>query len=97
MWQIIFTERFEGWLRGLSDDDRVAVLAVINLLKERGPELPRPHADTVNGSHYTNMKELRIQSQGRPLRAFLRLIRCARALCCAQETKAGRINGFIKT
>ena len=27
-------------------------------------------ADTVYGSKYTNMKELRIQSLGRPIRAF---------------------------
>ncbi len=70
MWQLLLTERFEAWLRGLSDEDRKEVLAVIDLLKERGPMLPRPHADTVNGSRHPNMKELRVQSQGRPIRAF---------------------------
>lgn len=32
--------------------------------------LPRPYADTVKGSRYSNMKELRIQSRGMPIRAF---------------------------
>lgn len=70
MWSIEQTERFYGWYDSLDDVDRESVLAAILLLRERGPQLPRPHADTVNGSQYPNMKELRIQSQGRPIRAL---------------------------
>ena len=32
--------------------------------------MPRPHADTVKGSRHANMKELRTQHAGRPLRTF---------------------------
>lgn len=32
--------------------------------------LGRPYADTVKGSRHANMKELRTQSLGRPLRTF---------------------------
>jgi hypothetical protein len=32
--------------------------------------LPRPHADTLTGSKHANMKELRTQCQGRPLRTL---------------------------
>lgn len=35
-----------------------------------GPNLGRPHVDTVKGSKHGNMKELRSQCQGRPLRTF---------------------------
>jgi hypothetical protein len=70
MWQIEQTRTFEEWYFALDDADRENVLAALLMLRERGPMLPRPHADTVNGSQYRNMKELRIQSQGRPLRAF---------------------------
>lgn len=70
MWSIEQTERFEAWYHELDDTDRANVLASLLLLQERGPMLPRPHADTVKGSQYANMKELRIQSQGRPIRAF---------------------------
>ena len=35
-----------------------------------GPALGRPHADTVRGSEYANMKELRVQIAGRPIRIF---------------------------
>lgn len=50
--------------------------------------LPRPHADTVNGSQYRNMKELRIQSQGRPLRAFFAFDprRTGIVLCAGDKT-----------
>ncbi|WP_447529378.1 type II toxin-antitoxin system RelE/ParE family toxin [Vreelandella sp. TE19] len=54
----------------LEEADRENVLASLLLLRERGPMLSRPHADTVNGSQFSNMKELRIQSGGRPIRAF---------------------------
>ncbi|MCK0767952.1 MULTISPECIES: type II toxin-antitoxin system RelE/ParE family toxin [Chromohalobacter] len=70
MWPIEQTETFEEWYFSLDDINRENVLAALLMLQERGPMLPRPHADTVNGSQYRNMKELRIQSQGQPLRAF---------------------------
>lgn len=31
-----------------------------------GPNLPRPHSDTVKGSRFKNMKELRTQHAGNP-------------------------------
>lgn len=37
-------------------------LVHVRLLEELGPNLKRPHADTLNGSKYTNMKELRFSA-----------------------------------
>jgi hypothetical protein len=42
----------------------------VRLLQERGPNLKRPYADTVSGSQYPNMKELRCQHDGRPYRVL---------------------------
>jgi hypothetical protein len=42
----------------------------VGLLERLGPQLPRPHSDTVKGSKHRNMKELRTQHRGRPLRTF---------------------------
>tara|TARA_R110000772_G_scaffold58952_11_gene133609 strand:- start:869 stop:1213 length:345 start_codon:yes stop_codon:yes gene_type:complete len=70
MWSIKQTETFEDWYYSQDDIDRENVLVSLLLLQEKGPMLARPHADTVNGSRYPNMKELRIQSGGKPLRAF---------------------------
>nr|WP_300313728.1 type II toxin-antitoxin system RelE/ParE family toxin [Halomonas sp.] len=70
MWSIEQTETFEEWYFSLDETDRENVLAAIFMLRDRGPTLPRPHADTLRGSQYRNMKELRVQSQGKPLRVF---------------------------
>jgi hypothetical protein len=35
-----------------------------------GPHLGRPHVDTLQGSRHPNLKELRTQHQGRPLRTL---------------------------
>ena len=40
----------------------------MNLLEELGPSLGRPHVDTVRNFRHVNMKELRIQHQGKPYR-----------------------------
>lgn len=70
MWQIEMTERFDAWFGALGDSDRTRVLAALMVLREKGPMLSRPYADTVNGSRHNNMKELRIQSRGDPFRVF---------------------------
>lgn len=61
---------FTEWFKTLSSEQKVDVRAYINVLKELGPQLSRPYADTVNGSKHKNMKELRVQSGGKPLRIF---------------------------
>ena len=70
MWTILTTDTFDRWYQTLDDTDRANVLASLLVLRQMGPQLGRPHADTVNGSCHRNMKELRIQSKGKPLRAF---------------------------
>ena len=40
------------------------LLALMALLKEYGPKLGRPHADTLDDSKHANMKELRFKSGG---------------------------------
>lgn len=70
MWTIETTDTFDQWFDSLDDTDRANVLASLIVLRQRGPMLPRPYADTVNGSAYSNMKELRIQSKGYPIRAL---------------------------
>lgn len=70
MWQVITTDTFDEWFDQLNKTDRARVIAGMLLLQEKGPHLARPYADTIEGSAYTNMKELRVQSMGDPLRAF---------------------------
>lgn len=71
MWVIETTDRFDAWYSMQNDTDRECILASLLVLRAKGPQLGRPYADTINGSRYANMKELRIQSHGEPIRAFL--------------------------
>lgn len=70
MWKVATTDMFDAWYSELNEIDRNNVYAGLLLLKEHGPQLPRPYADTLEGSNISNLKELRVQSQGKPLRAF---------------------------
>ncbi|GEK16251.1 type II toxin-antitoxin system RelE/ParE family toxin [Aliivibrio fischeri] len=70
MWEVITTDTFDEWFDSLNDSERANVIAGMLLLQNKGPHLSRPYADTVYGSKFTNMKELRVQSNGDPLRAF---------------------------
>lgn len=70
MWEVEYTDEFEQWWRTLNEQEQIDMVASVELLEQMGPHLPRPHADTVKGSKHSNMKELRTQSQGRPLRTL---------------------------
>lgn len=69
-WAILLDEEFAAWLGALLETPREEILAYVELLRERGPKLGRPYADTVKSSRYSNMKELRIQIAGDPWRVL---------------------------
>lgn len=69
-WEVEFTDEFANWWDSLSAAEQDDVESSIKLLIEEGPQLSRPHADTLHGSRHSNMKELRSQSQGKPLRTL---------------------------
>lgn len=88
MWSIETTETFDDWFNTLDDADRANVLASLIVLRERGPMLSRPYADSVQGSRHSNMKELRVQSKGQPIRAFFAFDpeRTGIVLCAGNKT-----------
>jgi hypothetical protein len=67
-WEVEFTDQFGNWWETLSEDEQASIYAVVLVLERIGPALTRPYADTVRGSRYPNMRELRVQHQGRPFR-----------------------------
>ena len=70
MWNVEITDEFFDWWNRLSEIQQDALQASIELLESNGPFLGRPHVDTVKGSRHANMKELRTQCAGKPLRSF---------------------------
>jgi len=96
MWTVITTDIFDEWYNNLDDTDRVNVLAGMLLLREKGPALSRPYTDTVAGSKFPNMKELRIQSKGKPLRAFFAFDPERKAVILCAGNKSGKEKRFYK-
>jgi hypothetical protein len=70
MWDVEYTDEFGRWWESLDEDEQQSLTASVELLRQLGPHLSRPHADTLSGSRHLNMKELRTQHQGRPLRTL---------------------------
>lgn len=72
MWEVLAVAEFNAWVLSAAVDDaaREDIRAMLIVLRERGPALGRPFADTLKGSRHSQMKELRIQSKGRPFRLF---------------------------
>jgi hypothetical protein len=58
-WVVRFEVEFEQEIQSLPLAVREALLAATRLLRDYGPRLGRPHVDTLKGSRFANMKELR--------------------------------------
>jgi hypothetical protein len=70
-YEIRATPEFREWMLTLSREERESFDTAVNLLKEKGPVLARPYVDTVKGSAFPNMKELRTaHDKHLALRAF---------------------------
>jgi hypothetical protein len=68
MWEVEHTDEFGHWFMDLDLAAAKAVTSVVDLLEERGPHLPFPFSSSVETSRYANMRELRVQHAGRPIR-----------------------------
>ena len=64
-WEVEFDPLFEEWANLLAQPDAEALLAAIRVLRDYGPALGRPLVDTLKGSRYHHMKELRPGSTNR--------------------------------
>ncbi|MBC8949894.1 toxin RelE [Xenorhabdus sp. TS4] len=100
VWTVILTDCFYFWLAEQDGDTQEKVLASLGNLERYGPRLSRPYADTIKGSKYPNMKELRVQHTGKPIRArsvhFLLLIQKDKLLFYVLEIKVMIKNSIKK-
>ena len=89
MWSVATTEVFDEWFAELTDDAQAEVIAKVNLLKVLGPQLGRPHADTLKGSKHANMKELRANTRDQVLRVAFAFDPARSAILLVGGNKAG--------
>ncbi len=69
-WEVEYTDQFGEWWARLSEGQQDSVIARVELLMEYGPNLRYPFSSDVRSSRHGGMRELRIQSAGRPLRVL---------------------------
>jgi len=63
-WAVELGDEFQPEYEKLHTDVQDELLAMTLLLQQFGPQLGRPHVDTLNGSRHANMKELRFTAAG---------------------------------
>ena len=64
MWQVIFEESFDEEFEALPIEVQNELLAQAAWLEHLGPEAGRPRVDTLKGSKFAKMKELRFDAAG---------------------------------
>jgi len=70
VWAVEYTDEFGKWWKELSEDQQDDATAVVELLEEDGPRLRFPRSSGIEGSRHEHMRELRVQSSGKPIRIF---------------------------
>jgi hypothetical protein len=63
-WTVLFHTDFLPEYQELPQAVQDELLAKLGTLRQFGPDLGRPAVDTLNGSSFPNMKELRFQTAG---------------------------------
>ena len=86
---VLFHADFEPEFAELPRNVRLDLAAKLNTVREFGPRLGRPLVDTLNGSDFANMKELRFTSGGEPWRFAFAFDPVRRAVVLCGGSKAG--------
>lgn len=96
-WTVIMHPAVPEWLTTLDDDTYQQVIAAVRELRDEGPALSRPLADTLKGSRHKNMKELRPGSSGRSkVRVLFAFDRQRQAILLVAGDKAGNWDRWYK-
>lgn len=61
---VIFHDDFRPEFRDLTEEVQDELLAQLRVVEQFGSQAGRPRVDTLNGSRYRNMKELRFSADG---------------------------------
>ena len=69
-WSVEYTDEFEAWWNGITESEQEDVAAHVGRLEAKGPHLPYPYSSGIASSRHTHLRELRVQSGGRPIRVF---------------------------
>src|SRR4051794_6476070 len=89
MWRVETTDDFDEWFEKLQEAEKEEIDGLVGALKVVGPQLKRPHADTLRGSSYSNMKELRGKTAAAVLRVAFAFDPLQQAILLVGGDKSG--------
>jgi hypothetical protein len=69
-WNVEYTDEFGAWYEELGEEIQDDIDHMVGVLEARGPQLPFPYSSGIEGSRHDHMRELRVQSGGKPIRIF---------------------------
>ena len=69
-WEVEYTDEFGEWWDSLTATQQSKLRSSVLLLREVGPALEFPHSSKVTRSAHPEMRELRVQCRGKPLRVL---------------------------
>ena len=89
-WQVEFDEDFKKEYDRFDDPVKQELVAKALMLATIGPQLGRPHVDTLKGSMYNNMKELRFEVENEVWRVAFAFDMRRQAILLAGADKRGQ-------
>ncbi|WP_352710455.1 type II toxin-antitoxin system RelE/ParE family toxin [Mesorhizobium sp. M0130] len=89
-WEVVFGDEFDGEFEAFLQTVQDELLASAKLLGVFGPQLGRPHADTLNDSSFANMKELRFDADDGVWRVAFAFDRKRKPILLVAGDKSGR-------
>ena len=89
-WSAYFHPKFKEEVEELSEAVQDGLAAALAPLRKFGPSLGRPDVDTLNGSKYANMKELRFRAAGGVWRVAFAFNPRAMQFCSLLRTNRAR-------
>ena len=95
-WVVQFHDEFAAEVESLAAPVKEELLAQAGLLESEGPTLGRPTVDTLKGSSFTNMKELRFNVDGGVWRVAFAFDPRRDAILLVAGNKSGLRNGGEK-
>ena len=88
-WEVELADEFDSEFDALNEEVQDELLAQAKLLEQFGPSLGRPRVDTLNGSKYRNMKELRFDADRGVWRVAFAFDPVRRAILLVAGDKSG--------
>jgi hypothetical protein len=88
-WIVKFHDEFKAEFDELDQEVKNELLAEAKFVEKFGPETSRPHVDTLRGSVYANMKELRFEATDGEWRAAFAFDPIREAIILVAADKSG--------